>query len=373
MNQSDQTYDRELFEQLVTDFHRGALREASETREESYRPVQPEDIPALPEPGTPDHRACLECGSDALARGELATVVLAGGAGTRFGGQVKALVPVLEDWTFLDFKLAHPRQVPAGLAALPAAVMTSPLTAEPIAQHVARLWPVDWVFTFQQQLLPRIHPSGEPVGDAQGNLSMTPAGHGDFYASLKRTGLGEKLYARNVRHLFFSNVDNLAATVDPLVLGYHLLQQKAMTIEVTSRVSPHGDLDAGGAPVRVGDRLILQEKVESARHALLSTNNFTFELADLLNRTVTLPFRVVRKNVQGEEVLQFETVSGEATGLMEGGKLVLTSSFVRVPREDPQRSRFEPVKAQADLPRVVERLRPRLDEIRRRGFGASAR
>src|SRR5215472_10926199 len=122
MNKSGQTYDGELFEQLVADFRRGALREASETREESYRPVQPENLPAVPSPGTPEHRACLECGGAALERGELAAVVLAGGAGTRFGGQVKALVPVLEDWTFLDFKLQDVRSAGArGRAQLPAA------------------------------------------------------------------------------------------------------------------------------------------------------------------------------------------------------------------------------------------------------------
>jgi len=61
-------------------------------------------------------------------------------------------------------------------------------------------------------------------------------------------------------------------------------------------------------------------------------------------------------------------VSGEATGLMKSGKPVLSSTFVRVPRGDSSSSRFEPVKARADLPRVVERLRARLEEIRRRGF-----
>jgi UTP--glucose-1-phosphate uridylyltransferase len=44
-------------------------------------------------------------GEALLRAGKVAALVVAGGAGTRFGGAVKALVPVAEGKTFLDLKL----------------------------------------------------------------------------------------------------------------------------------------------------------------------------------------------------------------------------------------------------------------------------
>src|SRR3954469_1852996 len=93
-------------------------------------PLAPGDLLSLPVPGTPEHAKLLQLGEDALRRGELAAVVVAGGAGTRFGSNIpKALVPVLGEKTFLDVKLAQLDSLRKRYGkSVPLALMTSDLT-----------------------------------------------------------------------------------------------------------------------------------------------------------------------------------------------------------------------------------------------------
>jgi hypothetical protein len=134
-----------------------------------------------------------------------------------------------------------------------------------------------------------------------------------------------------------------------------------MTVEVTERRSPAGPLDRGAAPVRAGGHVRLVEQVEPSRHRLISTNTIWFDLQRLLDRELPLPWRVVEKEVGGVPVVQLEQVTGEVTGLLDRrGRPLLPSAYLEVPRDDPSRSRFEPVKTREDLARVAERLRQRL-------------
>src|SRR5262249_53533548 len=187
-------YDHRLFERLLHDFRNGALQaEAASIEAAAYAPVRAEEIDELPSPGSADHDACMRLGEEALRRGQVAQAILAGGAGTRFGGMVKGLVPVLDGYTFLDFKLESARTVGGGYGKpVSSALMTSELTHQLIAENVGRLWSADPVFCFEQQMLPRISLNGAIYRDAEGKLSLAPSGHGDFYRALRESGVGEK-------------------------------------------------------------------------------------------------------------------------------------------------------------------------------------
>lgn len=321
-------------------------------------PLSEGDVEPWPEPGSARHRALSALGLEALRRGEVASAVVAGGAGTRFGGAVKGLVPVLGDRTFLDLKLEDARRAGDGAGRpVPVAVMTSALTHDAI---VERLRADPAVLVFRQRMLPRLTPELELARDEGGAISLAPAGHGDFFRALRDSGVGAALLSRGVRVLYFTNVDNLAATLDPAVLGAHLALGKAMTVEVTARRGPGGKLDAGAAPLRVAGRVQLVEQVRPEEHRLISTNNLAFDLAALLARELPLPWRVARKTAEGRTVLQLEQVTGEVTGLVgPDGAPLLPSAYLEVPRGDPEQTRFEPVKEREDLPRVAARLRAR--------------
>src|SRR5512141_382243 len=64
------------------------------------------DTSTLPPPGTPEYDGLVTRGKQALARGEVGVVILAGGMATRFGGVVKASVPVTGTKSFLAVKVA---------------------------------------------------------------------------------------------------------------------------------------------------------------------------------------------------------------------------------------------------------------------------
>ncbi len=340
----------------------GRLRAGELDRPEpDAEPLRPGDVEPWPEPGSDRHARFAALGERALQGGRVASVVVAGGAGTRFGGAVKALVPVLGGRTFLDLKLEDARRAggPAGRP-VPLAIMTSPLTHLAISERV-RAEP--GVRVFRQRMLPRLTPELEVAREPDGTPSLAPAGHGDFFRALRESGVGAELAARGVWIVCFTNVDNLASTLDPVVVGAHLALGGDVTVEVTSRRGPSGKLDTGAAPVRVGDRVQLVEHVDPSRHRLISTNNIAFDLRAILEREVPLPWRVARKRAAGRPVLQLEQVTGEITGLAgPDGRALFPSRFLEVPREQPETTRFEPVKEREDLARVAERLRARFTD-----------
>ena len=138
--------------------------------------------------------------------------------------------------------------------------------------------------------------------------------------------------------LFVSNVDNLAATLDPAIIGAHLRQGRAVTVEVV-RNEPG---DVGGAPARVDGVLQIVEAFRfppnypQGQLPVFNTNTFVMDAA-AVDRDFDLTFFRVTKKVEDEEVIQFERLVGQVTAFVPTGLVV-------VPRHAPL-GRFEPIRS----------------------------
>ncbi|MEO1339325.1 MAG: UTP--glucose-1-phosphate uridylyltransferase, partial [Myxococcota bacterium] len=202
------------------------------------------------------------------------------------------------------------------------------------------------------------------IGD-DGRPSYHAPGHGDFFRAIRVCGVLEKLQNRGIKYLLFSNVDNLGATVEPLVIGLHIRSGRAMTAEVTQKQrTASGAWDKGGAPALVDGELQIVEgfrfPADFAQETLpdFSTNNMLFN-TDALNGDIPLVRHVVTKKVDGRPALQLESIACEASGVYIDGQPRLPLHLLRVPRDGP-RGRFFPVKEPVDLDALRPILKNRL-------------
>ena len=307
-------------------------------------PPEPGDVADLPAVGS-DERAALErLGREALAAGQCVLVVLAGGMATRMGGVVKALVEALPGKTFLDLRLAEQRALEEDLGRpVPLWLMTSHATDEAIRQALGPRLDGYHVATFPQQVSLRLDADGGLFRDDRGQPSEHSPGHGDLPEALQRSGLLDRFVSEGGRCVTTANLDNLGATLDPVVIGHHLSTTSQMTCEV---VDKHGS-DRGGIPARLDGRpLILEEfripsGFDPSEVRVFNTNTFHFDAAALRDLDMDWTYFVVKKEVDGRPAIQLERLVNEVASHLDTG-------FVRVPR-DGAGSRFLPMKDDSDI------------------------
>jgi len=318
-----------------------------------------DDVSTLPARATPEHAELVARGEQAIRDKQVGVIVLAGGMATRFGGVVKATVPVVEGRSFLELKHADVRHASDRLgAAIPTYVMTSFATHDRIVLQVRdeKLERDNSkIVCFPQMVSLRLTPNGELFRE-DGAVSPYATGHGDLTFALRKSGVLGRFRRAGGKLLFMSNVDNLGATLDPAIIGAHLARGAKITAEVV-RKDPG---DKGGAPARVDG---VPQIVETFRFPpafdqssipLFNTNTFVFD-AEAIDRDFDLTFFRVEKKVGDAKVIQFERLVGQTTAF-------LPSHFLEVPRGGND-GRFQPVKDPEEmkqrLPEITEILRAR--------------
>jgi UTP--glucose-1-phosphate uridylyltransferase len=342
-------FDQVLFDMLRARVAAGELSAESNLIRGSVEAPRPDEVTPLPAPGDAGYDEVRGIGMDALRRGEVAQVVLAGGMATRFGGVVKAVLPAVDGRSFLEAKLLQTTALEQALGvAVPVALMTSFATDEPIREHVQRRG-LGSPLVFNQFVSLRLDSSGGLFRDAAGRASLYAPGHGDLLQALRGSGTLDALRDAGVRVVTISNVDNLGARVDPAVVGAHLTAGRPLTCE---GARTEGDL--GGAPVRVDGRLQLVEgprfppSFDQSLVPVFNTNTALFDL-EALEEDYELTWLYVLKDVEGHKAVQLERLYHEVSAFVP-------TQYLEVPRRGP-RGRFLPIKTPDDLAQAQDDLR----------------
>ena len=230
------------------------LEAALALRRRGARGLEPAPVVRLEQ--TAERAAAREAGLALLAEGRVATLVVAGGQGTRLGHPgpkgTFPIGPVSRRTLFgLQAQKIHGIQRRSGKP-LPWIVMTSedtdPATRASFAAEARFGLEVHFV---RQQSLPCVDFAGEPIRVAEGRFATAPDGHGGMLAALAKSGLLEALAARGIRALAYQQVDNpLARTADPLLLGWLVRGPAEVATKVLRKRGP--DEHLGTVGVREG-------------------------------------------------------------------------------------------------------------------------
>ena len=353
--------ERHHFDEAAFDHHRELLR--TDAIGPGHNTITGElalpaatDVTTLAARGTAEHDRLSELGRRAISAGQVGAVILAGGMATRFGGVVKAAVECVDGWSFLEVKLADIAKTAADAGGqVPVFLMTSFATHDDIAAMAAAASTANVpVEAFTQTMSLRLTPGGELFRGADGKPSPYAPGHGDLGPSLRQSGCLERFVRGGGRVLLMSNVDNVAATLDPAVIGAHLDSNAAITVEA----APKEPGVVGGAPVVVDGKLQIVEGFrfppdfdQDSLH-LLNTNTFVFD-APRLDRDFPLTWFHVEKAVDDQRAVQFERLVGELTAFLDTQVLAVAA--------DGADGRFQPAKD----PDELDRRRPELRALLR--------
>ncbi|WP_419922322.1 UTP--glucose-1-phosphate uridylyltransferase [Candidatus Poriferisodalis sp.] len=330
--------------------HDGDASAADNRVRGNIEPPNSDDLVALPPPDSAERGQFTDAGREAIALGRVGVLLLAGGMATRFGGGVKALAEVLDGLTFVDAKLADLRRLARELdCSIPLTLMTSFQSDDALASWAEtaalstgsgepRRVPVGLA---PQGVSMRLRADGELFrDDTSGAVSLHAPGHGEAPWAMRRAGILDQFAADGGRHIFVTNVDNATATLDPAVIGAHLVHERPLSCEVVAGEA------SGGAPWRVDGHLQILESfrlpsgIDPTAAGAVNTNSLVVDV-EVFAAQWPLTWFEVRKRVGPDEVVQFERLIGELSAFVD-------TTMLLVDRDGPD-GRFQPVKDPAEL------------------------
>lgn len=313
-------------------FHEAALQNESTTFSSSSSSSSSTPAPIEPFAGvvgrtTSDSQECQDLvsssravGLEAISRGHVAALVLAGGQGTRLGFDgPKGLLNIGLPSGMTLFQLMAERlkkisqlavaatnttrgsssaEEASACCRIPFYIMTSPLNHDATVQYFEENnyfgLGKDNVTLFPQGMLPCLtDPGGKILLESKSRVAMAPDGNGGVYPALVSSGALDNLLTRDVRYLHVFSVDNaLIRPADPVFVGYCIAQNADCGNKVVWKAHPHEAVGvlaskSGGQPCVVEYSEITSSMAEQLDE---TTGTLVYGAANIANHFYTLEF-----------------------------------------------------------------------------------
>ncbi|TVT28295.1 uridylyltransferase [Salinicoccus cyprini] len=296
--------------------------------EDAYRNPSYVDMSSIKEvpyatPAELDEDMLNDVAYDAMGKGEVAVLLMAGGQGTRLEHQGPKGTFSFEGRSLFELQANQLRNFEEKVKTpVQWYIMTSDINhGETLAffesHRYFELDPANIHF-FRQEHFPALSKDGELLITEQKDILLTPNGNGGIFSALKKSRMLDDMKARGIRHVFMNNVDNVVVKVaDPLLMGLHIQNDN----EVTSKSIAPKPGESVGRLCLVDDRKSVVEytelpegEEEAFKNGNIGIHAFSMKYLEKV-ADVRMPYHLALKKLEHmnstlqvvrEEVLKFE-------------------------------------------------------------------
>lgn len=240
-------------------------------------------------------------GLEAVRKGQVAALVLAGGQGTRLGfdgpkGMYSIGLPSGRTlFQLIVERLLRLKTLSNADKNIPFYVMTSPINHEETvdyfeSQNCFGMDRSDIIF-FQQGMLPCMDKDNKIIMETRSRVAMAPDGNGGIYPSLEKSGSLADMEKRCIKYLHVFAIDNaLVKPADPVFVGYCISQNADCGNKVCWKTDAHEKV--GVVAAREGKPCVIEysEITKEMAEERDSDGRLVFGAGNICNHFYSLDF-----------------------------------------------------------------------------------
>lgn len=231
-------------------------------------------------------------GLKAIKNGELCTLLLAGGQGTRLGYEKPKgsfNMGINNELYIFQLLIEHTLEVVEKAGAwIHMYIMTSDInyddTVSFFEEHNYFSYNKEYIHFFVQELNPCTDFEGKILLKSKSELAMSPNGNGGWFSSMHRCGLLDSIFDSSIKWINVFAVDNVLQRIaDPVFLGATIESNKMCGAKVVRKATPE---ERVGAICLQNDKPHIIEYYELSDHMMYQKNadgNLSYGFGVILN------------------------------------------------------------------------------------------